>query len=348
MKKLLLTLVLLISVIGLTAQNIGSYEIISYNGYELQYTVKSVSPAECIVALVNLTSENSIESVVIPETVQIGGKEFSVTAIANKGFAYFYSAKKFELPSTLTTIGDEAFYYCNLATEIAIPENVTYIGNTAFYGCPITEIVIPDGVTEIKNGVFNRCLELTNVVIPNSVTKIGVMAFKECKQINKLELPENIISIGDNAFSGCSSLSLFVCNATTPPAANKIFYNVPEDMIIRVPAESIELYEANEPWNKYDIRKIGGEDEEEEEEENGESIEENVSSLSVYPNPAENTLFLATEMNVEEIAIYDIYGRQVIKTPSHQVIDITELNSGVYFIKVRTNNAETVKRFVKK
>ena len=89
MKKLLLTLVLLISVIGLNAQNIGSYEIISYNGYDLQYTVKSISPAECIVACVNLTAEDAIPSVVIPETVVIGGKEFSVTTIANNGLNIF-------------------------------------------------------------------------------------------------------------------------------------------------------------------------------------------------------------------------------------------------------------------
>ncbi|MBQ4549236.1 MAG: leucine-rich repeat domain-containing protein [Bacteroidales bacterium] len=351
MKKLLLTLVLLISVIGLNAQNIGSYEIISYNGYDLQYTVKSVSPAECIVALKNLTSETSIPSVVIPETVVIGGKEFSVTTIANKGFAYFYSALKFELPNTLTTIGEEAFYYCNLATEIEIPESVTYIGNTAFYSCPISKVVIPEGVTEIRNGVFNRCLELKDVVIPNSVTSIGIMAFKECQQLDTIVLPESINKIGDNAFSGCKSLSLLVCNPTTPPTANKIFYNVPEDMIIRVPAESLELYKASEPWNKYDIRKIGGEDEEEDE--NEENIEEKFNSLGIYPNPAENLLFLATEMNVEEIAIYDIFGRKIMSpevynSTSQQVVDIADLTTGVYFIKVRTNNNEVTKRFVKK
>lgn len=32
--------------------------------------------------------------------------------------------------------------------------------------------------------------------------------------------------------------------------------------------------------------------------------------LKVYPNPANDVLFLATEMNVKEVAIYDIYGRE--------------------------------------
>lgn len=84
-----------------------------------------------------------------------------------------------------------------------------------------------------------------------------------------------------------------------------------------------------------------------------ESIEELTSSFNVYPNPVENELLIATEMNVEMVYIYDIYGRetmrqQVNKSTSQQVIVVANLNSGVYFVKVVTNEGEAVKRFVKK
>ncbi len=82
-------------------------------------------------------------------------------------------------------------------------------------------------------------------------------------------------------------------------------------------------------------------------------VEELETSFNIYPNPVENELFLATEMNVEEVAIYDVYGRQTLshqisKSTSLQVINVAELNSGVYFVNIKTNNGNVVKRFVKK
>ena len=81
--------------------------------------------------------------------------------------------------------------------------------------------------------------------------------------------------------------------------------------------------------------------------------DEDITSFTIYPNPVENELFIATELRVEEISIYDIYGRetmrqQVNKSTNQQVIDVADLNSGVYFVKIVTNEGEAVKRFVKK
>ena len=62
-------------------------------------------------------------------------------------------------------------------------------------------------------------------------------------------------------------------------------------------------------------------------------------------------LFLATEMNVEEIAIYDIYGRtvsqQVNMTTRQQVIDVANLETGIYFINIKTDKGNVVRRFIK-
>ncbi len=85
----------------------------------------------------------------------------------------------------------------------------------------------------------------------------------------------------------------------------------------------------------------------------GDGIEELSSSINVYPNPVENELFIATEMNVEEVTIYDVYGRETIRrqvneTTSQQVVNVADLNGGVYFVKIDTDNGEIVKRFIKK
>jgi fibronectin type 3 domain-containing protein len=80
-------------------------------------------------------------------------------------------------------------------------------------------------------------------------------------------------------------------------------------------------------------------------------IVELTSSINVYPNPVNDKLFIETEVEIEEVVVYDVYGRrQVTETPSHQgnlSVDVTNLNSGVYFVKVVTENGETVKRIIK-
>ena len=79
-----------------------------------------------------------------------------------------------------------------------------------------------------------------------------------------------------------------------------------------------------------------------------ESVEEiTANSLNIYPNPANDVLKIETEYEINEIAIYDIYGRrQVAVTPSRQ-IDVADLTSGVYFIKINTEKGNIVKRFIK-
>jgi hypothetical protein len=89
----------------------------------------------------------------------------------------------------------------------------------------------------------------------------------------------------------------------------------------------------------------------EEEPEPGEGIEEVTSSINMYPNPVNDKLYIEAEMEVEEVVVYDVFGRQQkLSAISGQqsVVDVTSLNSGVYFVKVVTRNGEIVKRFVKK
>ncbi|MBQ4547736.1 MAG: T9SS type A sorting domain-containing protein [Bacteroidales bacterium] len=86
----------------------------------------------------------------------------------------------------------------------------------------------------------------------------------------------------------------------------------------------------------------------------GENIVEHNNELNcnIYPNPASDILTIATEANVEEIAIYDIYGRavrqQVNETTGQQVVDVADLENGIYFINIKTDKGNIVKRFIKK
>ena len=54
-------------------------------------------------------------------------------------------------------------------------------------------------------------------------------------------------------------------------------------------------------------------------------------------------------MSVEEISVYDVFGRQQLAISGQQsAVDVSNLSNGVYFVKVKSENNEVVKRFIKK
>ena len=86
----------------------------------------------------------------------------------------------------------------------------------------------------------------------------------------------------------------------------------------------------------------------------GEGIYETepTSSLNLYPNPVQDKLYIEAETEIEEIVVYDVYGRvQNLRNSETQKlrnsIDVSNLNSGIYFIQIKTEEGNITKRFVK-
>ena len=74
----------------------------------------------------------------------------------------------------------------------------------------------------------------------------------------------------------------------------------------------------------------------------GTAINEEISSLLIYPNPAKNTLTI--DGDYTSATIYNVVGKVVLTTEYQKTIDVATLGSGIYFIRINTKNASTVKK----
>ena len=81
----------------------------------------------------------------------------------------------------------------------------------------------------------------------------------------------------------------------------------------------------------------------------GEGVNEISSDVNVYPIPVTDKLFIDTETYIEEISIYTLSGVMIYKEVdfNNKSVDVSEYNSGVYVIKIKSNDKVVMKRFIK-
>jgi hypothetical protein len=83
-------------------------------------------------------------------------------------------------------------------------------------------------------------------------------------------------------------------------------------------------------------------------------IEDNaISHISLYPNPTEGQLNIASpNAAISSVTIFDLQGRKVVSevfTENNNVqIDISDLNSAMYFVDIKTDAGTVTKRLIKK
>ena len=72
----------------------------------------------------------------------------------------------------------------------------------------------------------------------------------------------------------------------------------------------------------------------------------NSTIIDIYPNPVNDKLYIRDE--VAMVNVVDINGRIVISSENTNVVDMSNLSNGVYFVRVITDNGTAVKKVVKK
>jgi len=70
-------------------------------------------------------------------------------------------------------------------------------------------------------------------------------------------------------------------------------------------------------------------------------------AIKIFPNPATSFLNIQNTYDIEAISVYDIMGKLVLRDVQEKdIIDLTKLNSGLYFVRLVVNNNEIVKKLI--
>lgn len=72
-----------------------------------------------------------------------------------------------------------------------------------------------------------------------------------------------------------------------------------------------------------------------------------LSETVLFPNPSRGVFTIKTHKNIQTISVYSISGKLVLKQKKAKKINISELNNGVYFVKIEYNNSVSNHRIVK-
>ena len=191
-------------------------------------------------------------NVVIPESVRINGKEFTVKEIGSYAFENNTKLKSITIPEEITKIGYRAFHNCtqiniitynakslvssvdqsflNAGTESSngisvvfgdsvkkIPDYLFSTNESYNYGngayVHVASITLSDSIEEVGTNAFNNCYDLKSVEWADNITFFGSYAFSNCYELTDIMIPAATVKIGYRAFYGCANLNKIDYNA---------------------------------------------------------------------------------------------------------------------------------------
>lgn len=72
-----------------------------------------------------------------------------------------------------------------------------------------------------------------------------------------------------------------------------------------------------------------------------------IDGIKVYPNPVKNVLYIGRSDDRFDVEVYSILGQKVGSALATNQLDLSTFDTGVYFIKIKTNNQTVIKKIIK-
>ncbi|MBR1835263.1 MAG: leucine-rich repeat domain-containing protein [Bacteroidales bacterium] len=246
MRKAIFLLVLIASGMAAAAQSIQYDTVSNRKVGQLYFRITSRNTAELTYMLCpNGVCDWYPDTVVVPPSVTIDGREYTVNRIGDGAVNRGSRVRSFTMPETITEIGNQAFQglFINITlpesvrtigaeafpvnsrpANIRIPRNVEHIDEAAFYGSNIIRFTVDsanrhfvavDSVALCNADTtlliaFVNSDTLPHYTLPATIRRIGKGAFFTCQSLRTLTLPDGLREMGDCILFGTPLRSLHI------------------------------------------------------------------------------------------------------------------------------------------
>lgn len=232
-KKLLFMLCMVVFVACMLAFSVSAIE---KDG--IYYDLKGTGEGAYAIVSAENRSSCTLETVVIPATIEVDGVTYKVTGIASNAFGQVNGdvngyIKHLVIGANVSSVGEHAFRRVTTLqtvkiqnTEAASPitfgnaqflectgllsvetknAKVAQYGDYCFWGCKNLETVdFPPMLTRLGLNCFRDCEKLTTGDLTNTqITEVAAWVFGSCKSLTSIKFPSTLTSIGNNVFLYC-------------------------------------------------------------------------------------------------------------------------------------------------
>ena len=271
-------------------------------------------------------------------------QNYDTKEIFNSHYLYEYTEHPYPVQNLHFSKGNR------LKIKWDAPENGTPTG----YNLYINNELVLENTQETSFSIDNIdfCIAEVIALYDNDMTSVGAVNIYS----SKYETPQNVTITNDttkitvtwDAVNGATSYDVyrndnFIANVETNSYVDSTEFVANKEYCYRIKSVTGNNKSA---LSEESCTLIAG---------NNVMLEEYENDINIYPNPANDRLTIATELRVEEIAIYDIYGRLCCRDASNAStstidtfnVSVQDLENGIYFINIKTDNGNIVKRFIK-
>ena len=195
-----------------------------------------------IAEIISVSSESAITALAFPSTIYA----LTVKGVGAGALASQRGITSISIPDTYEWIGDGAFSNCTSLASVTLAHGLRAIGRHPFEGTAIETIALPDTVSSIDSNILYGCDPSVSLSVGDNnpyfaESEEGALYDKDfttlfaCPMTTEaLAVPATTTNVNDDAFADCIRLASIAFLGDAPAAADGIFADTPETLVISV------------------------------------------------------------------------------------------------------------------
>ena len=210
----------------------------------IYYTLNGTGENAYAVVSTENRSSCTLETVVIPATIEVDGVTYKVTQIANNAFGQVNGAvngniKHLVIGANVSVVGEHAFRNITTLQTVKIQNTdaaspISFY-NAQFYNC--TGLVSVEAknakIQEYGDNCFWLCKNLVTVEYPTTLKRLGANCFRQCEKLTTADLSNTgITEVSAWVFGSCNSLTSIKFPSTLTSIGNNVFLYCPVEIYV--------------------------------------------------------------------------------------------------------------------